>query len=142
MPSVAKNLRFEDLTATPTPTETPNNYPHEGRGRHDGGGEAFQRRLHRAADVVPHTTGAVGALNVASSGPLRGLDLTQPQPVEAVSEFRECFHAQDGRMLTRPPKQYSKEEFGYRLLQFARSMPDASEREVHFYAGLVGRWLG
>ncbi|KAK3251516.1 hypothetical protein CYMTET_39146 [Cymbomonas tetramitiformis] len=125
MPSVTKNLRFEHLTETPTPTETPNN---DTLVKDAGVMKAAEKSFkgdYFAADVVPHATDcAIGALNVASR-PLRGLDPTLPQPVEATSEFRECFQAQDGRVLTTPQKQYSKDEFGYRLLQFARSMPDS-----------------
>ncbi|KAK3235855.1 hypothetical protein CYMTET_53976 [Cymbomonas tetramitiformis] len=40
---------------------------------------------------------------------------------------------QDGKVLTRPPKTYTREEFCYRLLAFARSMPDSVDREIHFY---------
>jgi len=86
-----------------------------------------------AADVVQHASGAVGSLQVAA-GPLQGLNLALPVPLEtAQPEYREMFQTNDGRVLTRPPKQYTKEEFGYRLLQFARGIPDSFGREIHFY---------
>eukprot|EP00854_Cymbomonas_tetramitiformis_P010319 gene10319-biopygen10554 len=86
-----------------------------------------------AAEGVKHASGAIGNPSV-QPGPLQGLNLALPQPVEAAQpEYREMFQTQDGRVLTRPPKQYTKEEFSYRLLHFAREMPDGYEREVHYY---------
>ncbi|KAK3287246.1 hypothetical protein CYMTET_5235 [Cymbomonas tetramitiformis] len=86
-----------------------------------------------AADLVQHATGVSSNLHVAY-GPLQGLSLALPQPVEtAPPEYREMFQTHDGRVLTRPPKHYTREEFGYRLLQFARTIPDSYEREIHFY---------
>ncbi|KAK3261044.1 hypothetical protein CYMTET_30034 [Cymbomonas tetramitiformis] len=102
------------------------------RGVLDAAAKAFNGDYF-AADLVQHASGATGNLHVAA-GPLQGLNLALPQPVEtAQPEYREMFQTHDGRVLTRPPKQYTKEEFGYRLLQFARGMPDSFEREIHFY---------
>ncbi|KAK3280901.1 hypothetical protein CYMTET_11280 [Cymbomonas tetramitiformis] len=102
------------------------------RGVLDAAAKAFNGDYF-AADLVQHASGATGNLHVAA-GPLQGLNLALPQPVEtAQPEYREMFQTHDGRVLTRPPKQYTKEEFGYRLLQFVRGMPDSFEREIHFY---------
>ncbi|KAK3262657.1 hypothetical protein CYMTET_28496 [Cymbomonas tetramitiformis] len=90
--SVTKNLRFEDLTEAPTPSTTPNNDTLMKDANVMKAADKLFKGDYFAADVVPHATGAVGALNVAL-GPLRGLDLTLLQPVEASSEFRECFQA-------------------------------------------------
>ncbi|KAK3278520.1 hypothetical protein CYMTET_13551 [Cymbomonas tetramitiformis] len=85
------------------------------------------------ADGVRHALGAMSSLHV-SSGPLHGMNLALPQMVEtAQPEYREMFQTQDGRVLTRPPKQYTKEESGYRLLQFGGGIPNSFDREVHFY---------
>ncbi|KAK3281428.1 hypothetical protein CYMTET_10778 [Cymbomonas tetramitiformis] len=86
-----------------------------------------------AADGVRRATGAMAALNLnVSSGLLQGLNLALPMPVET-EDYREMFQLQDGKVLTRPPKTYTREEFCYRLLAFARSMPDSVDREIHFY---------
>ncbi|KAK3255008.1 hypothetical protein CYMTET_35798 [Cymbomonas tetramitiformis] len=66
-----------------------------------------------AADEVRRATGTMAALNLnVSSGPLPGLNLALPMPVEA-EDHREMFQFQDGKVLTRPPKTYTREEFCY-----------------------------
>eukprot|EP00854_Cymbomonas_tetramitiformis_P006069 gene6069-biopygen6099 len=46
-------------------------------------------------------------------------------------------HATDGRLSAREPVKYSKAEFAYRLIQFARTMPESMDRDIHFYITYV-----
>ncbi|KAK3250731.1 hypothetical protein CYMTET_39891 [Cymbomonas tetramitiformis] len=64
-----------------------------------------------------HATRTTGQQPHVSFGPLQGLNLALPLPVETTQpEYNlEMYQTQNGRLLTRPPKQYTKEEFGYRL---------------------------
>ncbi|KAK3276657.1 hypothetical protein CYMTET_15282 [Cymbomonas tetramitiformis] len=67
--SVTKNLRFEDLTEASTPSTAPNNDTPNTLMKDAGVMKAAEKLFkgdYFAADVVPHATGAIGALNVAS----------------------------------------------------------------------------
>ncbi|KAK3233577.1 hypothetical protein CYMTET_56135 [Cymbomonas tetramitiformis] len=77
VPGVTKNLRFEDLTATPTPAAetTKNDTLMKDAGVMKAAEKLF-KGAYFVADVVPHAT---------------------------ASEFRECFQAQDGQMMTTKP---------------------------------------
>ncbi|KAK3241446.1 hypothetical protein CYMTET_48797 [Cymbomonas tetramitiformis] len=128
-----RKLKFRNEKETAGDSKGVNN---DSIGRQRGVLEAATKAFngdYYAADLEQHATGASGNLHVAS-GPLQGLSLALPQPVEtAPPEYRKMFETHDGRVLTRPPKHYTLEEFGYRLLQFAHTIPDSYEREIHFY---------
>ncbi|KAK3288888.1 hypothetical protein CYMTET_3642 [Cymbomonas tetramitiformis] len=69
-------------------------------------------------------------------GPLSGLHLSLPQPAET-PEYCDLVRGADGRLSAREPVKYSKVEFAYRLIQFARTMPESMDREIHFYITYV-----
>ncbi|KAK3241770.1 hypothetical protein CYMTET_48502 [Cymbomonas tetramitiformis] len=104
-PKQAKNLFTEEVVEE-EPVQTPNN-----------------DSLAKKADV----TGALNALNV-DGGPLADMNRALPLPVEG-EDYRELFQMQDGKVLTRPPKQYTREEFCDRLLAFAHSF--AGSQDAH-----------
>ncbi|KAK3279620.1 hypothetical protein CYMTET_12482 [Cymbomonas tetramitiformis] len=83
-------------------------------------------------DIVQHATGATDGL-WCGEGPLSGLHLSLPQPAEAPApEYCDLVHGVDGQPSAREPVKYSKAEFAYRLIQFARTMPESMDREIHF----------
>jgi len=88
-------------------------------------------------DIVQHATSATHGLR-CGEGPLSGLHLSLPQPAEAPApEYCDLVRGVDGRLSAREPVKYSKAEFAYRLIQFARTMPESMDREVHFYITYV-----
>eukprot|EP00854_Cymbomonas_tetramitiformis_P034109 gene34109-biopygen12973 len=88
-------------------------------------------------DVVQHATGATHGLR-CGEGPLSGLHLSLPQPAETPApEYCDLVRGADGRLSAREPVKYSKAEFAYRLIQFARTMPESMVREIHFYITYV-----
>ncbi|KAK3249507.1 hypothetical protein CYMTET_41060 [Cymbomonas tetramitiformis] len=52
-------------------------------------------------------------------------------------EYCDLVRGADGRLSAREPVKYSKAEFAYRLIQFARTMPESMVREIHFYITYV-----
>ncbi|KAK3239627.1 hypothetical protein CYMTET_50458 [Cymbomonas tetramitiformis] len=90
------------------------------------------------SDIADHVTGDCEIATLDDLEDARGLRACVPGEVHRIlmwlgRDLARASFTQDGRILTRPRKQYTKEEFGYRLLQFARGMPDSFEREIHFY---------
>eukprot|EP00854_Cymbomonas_tetramitiformis_P009830 gene9830-biopygen10041 len=105
--------------------------PHAFRGEMEWGADnVFNGNF--TNDIVQHATGATDGL-WCGEGPLSGLHLSLPQPAEAPApEYCDLVHGVDGQPSAREPVKYSKAEFAYRLIQFARTMPESMDREIHF----------